>query len=561
MAKLGTISYVNPTSGDGFSVAKRGSMTMIGGISPSSATIVTVPQPQTLPDTGTLTFAWQDGGGDDVVITFLDCAVNQASLRKDGGAFLWTIQILDRRWKWRFGDINGEYNVRLKDGSIDIATEKTPQELARLLFDAMGEDEVGEAFEPDATLLPNDSRPYVRWDRTNPARELATLCESLGCIVVLKLDNVVKIYPLETGTILPTTNVASSGSNLLYKIAPSTIKLVGAPIEFQSRLQLEAVGLDTDDEIKPLADLSYDPLANVGGDPFTFSNLFANEDHQKLAVKTCFRWYRVSSQLGTGGNQLPGGSELLAGIDQIRLKNGLMQETTNYGAKKQRKKPVALGDFNSLDIFNKDTQGVYTGPFTVDTKNNIVKFRKPVFRNETGVVLAGDMVVEIAYNAIGNDGALIRYDRSQAVPNIAHSTPPRIIKHYDDVERTIRVTYDTTIPGAENGLVDTEAEADIEADYYLNAETATYNIEDANFATYGGLVAINNDGLVKSVSWSIGDGPTVTAASGDSRLNPYVPNFDAKRNIEKQRDREEFERDFGEGLAAVLDRLAETEIQ
>ena len=133
MSKLGTISYVGSSS-SGFTVAKRGSMTLLPGISPSSATIVTVPQSAILPDIGTLQFDWSDGGGDDVTITFLDCAVNQAALRRDGNAYVWTIQILDRRWRWRFGEINGEYNKRLKDGSIDTATEKTPQELAALLL-------------------------------------------------------------------------------------------------------------------------------------------------------------------------------------------------------------------------------------------------------------------------------------------------------------------------------------------------------------------------------------------------------------------------------------------
>ncbi|MCX8092493.1 MAG: hypothetical protein N3I86_16450, partial [Verrucomicrobiae bacterium] len=58
-----------------------------------------------------------------------------------GRARVYRVRIQDRRWKWRFGQISGEYNVRRDDNQQNflLGTARNPQQLARLCLDAMGE--------------------------------------------------------------------------------------------------------------------------------------------------------------------------------------------------------------------------------------------------------------------------------------------------------------------------------------------------------------------------------------------------------------------------------------
>ena len=536
MSQIANMTYLN--SNNGVEHIVRGTFTLQAGISPSSATLVTMPQASLLPSVGVLTISYtQVGGGvtaEDQTITFPECAVNQATLQKEG-PYLWNIQILDRRWKWRFGDISGEYNKKNKDGSIIASTEKTPRELAALLSTAMGE-----TVAVDATLLPNDTRPHVKWDVANPARELDKICIDLGCIIHLQLDNTAKIFQLETGTALPTIDVTEQALAMLYKLTPDSVKLVGDPTEFQSRLVLEAVGLDTDDTVKLLADLSYNVIDN-DNDLITFADVGNNftEDARKLAVRSCYKWYRIKEQVG-GGLELPGGIETLNKVEQIHLLSGMSQENTIFTTLKERKKPLVYGTFYSHDprhiaAGKQDVSRQYEGSFSIDTKRGLVQFSNQVFRADGDFHRPADLVLECAYTATGNDGALIRYNKTRTIPNITHTTEPKILKN-KNVKQTIRVTYDNSIPGVETGEIDNVTSQDDEANFYLDADQALYVITDADSAQYFGIKAINLDGLVKTVSWVVGGGAVArTAASTDSRANPFVPNYDEKRIRERQR--------------------------
>ena len=107
------------------------------------------------------------------------------------------VTIFDRRWKWRFGQISGVYNLRQPDGELDPDLETEPQDIATDCLKAMGETgfDVGE--------LPNRTRPEYRWVAQNPAAMLDQLCQSLGCSVVLGFDNRVTIRRLGEGGELP----------------------------------------------------------------------------------------------------------------------------------------------------------------------------------------------------------------------------------------------------------------------------------------------------------------------------------------------------------------------
>ena len=79
------------------------------GISPSICTMICAPVPGKLTEQGTLDFRYGNER-----ITFPDCKIDRVTGDKNEDGFeRWMIQILDRRWKWKFaGVVSGRWNIR-----------------------------------------------------------------------------------------------------------------------------------------------------------------------------------------------------------------------------------------------------------------------------------------------------------------------------------------------------------------------------------------------------------------------------------------------------------------
>src|SRR5690349_6578338 len=94
----------------------EGSLTR--GIYPSVFTLYCLPT-DNLDSIGTLSFS--DGSN---TISLSNCAIGGAFIRKpyDGKWPSQAIHVLDRRWKWRFSNVSGDWNRRLSDGTVDTAT-------------------------------------------------------------------------------------------------------------------------------------------------------------------------------------------------------------------------------------------------------------------------------------------------------------------------------------------------------------------------------------------------------------------------------------------------------
>ncbi len=150
------------------------SATISHGISPSVFTLVIAPQDDFEGAAGDLVLF--DG---QATIRLVDCKVDRHTFEYNAAGQIWRLQLLDRRWKWRWGAISGFYNARNDDNTIKQlpGNEQTPQQLARLCLAAMGETNF------DVSQLPNDARPTVEWDFDLPAETLASLCDQLACRV------------------------------------------------------------------------------------------------------------------------------------------------------------------------------------------------------------------------------------------------------------------------------------------------------------------------------------------------------------------------------------------
>lgn len=285
------------------------------GISPSLARLTIVPQPDLATEIGTLRFAFGD-----VAIEFLDCKVDRASFERDGGGEIWRVSVFDRRWKWRFGKISGTYNVWRDDFSLQRGennttdTERTPQQLATLCLEAMGESDF------DVADMPNEPRPSVEWDYAVPAQALARLCDELGCRVVLRLDNRVAIRRVGVGAELSTVMALENAVTIDPPERPGAIAVLGGASRYQVDFQLEAVGLaegdaENADTLVPIDQLGYRPTGGWSRADLPYFHQ-VDATFRALAEKSVFQYYRIRTPLTVPGYEGPQGNQVTR-LEQI----------------------------------------------------------------------------------------------------------------------------------------------------------------------------------------------------------------------------------------------------
>lgn len=286
---------------NGLKAVLSGSFTVGPGVTPSRCTIYIAPQPEPIPIVGTLQI-YDDTGG----VTFPDCHAQSLSVEIKG-LTVWAVTLMDTRWRWVYGEISGEYNVRDARGRIIPSQVRTPQQLANLLFAAMG------VARADVSRMPNTLFPEKIWDTANPARELTTLLEETGCLVTLGSANVVQVWPIGKGGLLPDDNTLLDLQQL-FEIpdVPDSLVFRGGRDQYQIPLRLVPVAEDTDGTLVDINKVSYAPKVppefkghawGLSDMPFANAVCEAEEDMRKLqkkavqrnlAAKWIFRGYRVS---------------------------------------------------------------------------------------------------------------------------------------------------------------------------------------------------------------------------------------------------------------------------
>ncbi len=261
------------------------SLTFSHGITPSVFTLVIAPQEDFEGIAGNLVVF--DGVA---TRTFYDCKVDRHTFEYNEQGQIWRLQLLDRRWKWRWGAISGYYNARNDDNTVKQVppgNQQSPQQLATLCLKAMGES----GF--DVGQLPNTALPTVEWDGDLPAEALAQICDDLGCRVVLTLANKVKLCPVGVGAQLPEDDLVIDDSLTIDPLEqPDKMAVLCGRDRFQVDLQLEAVGLNNDNTIQPVDSLLYKPANGWGAENPDFF-LGVAEKFRQRAKDTVWKWYRI----------------------------------------------------------------------------------------------------------------------------------------------------------------------------------------------------------------------------------------------------------------------------
>lgn len=238
-------------------VIRHADMVFTHGVEPSVCHMLAVPGP--IPSVpGDLLFS-EDTGNE---VRLRDCAINRATLEPVDTArgIRLVLQVMDRRWRWRYRRISGEYNQRHRDG--ESINSRTYQELITLLLDALGEFNY-EITIPDETL----EGPHVDWRHVRADLELATLLDRIGCIVTLGLDDLVRVVVNGRGPLYPETGRERMPTlDSIPSTLPAKVTVQFAETKLQAPLLLEPVGIQVGDDgtfgdILPLEELDYEPAA------------------------------------------------------------------------------------------------------------------------------------------------------------------------------------------------------------------------------------------------------------------------------------------------------------
>lgn len=471
-------------------------------------------------------------------VEFRGCKVDSVdTVRTNEGFEVWTLNILDRRWKWAFGEISGYYNVR-RAGAVVPQTRKSARELCELCLDAMGEQRY------DVAAIPNDQYPEVEWNYVNPSEALARLCDEVGCRIVLGLDDRVRLRKAGVGRQLPRGGTALEDALTLNPPErPDELVFVGDRILWQADFKLEAVAEDTDGTIKLLSDVSYAPREHDihrDGNKWALADLEAfeavEEKHRERAKQNAYRKYRLVLPITV---PLPARNLRVEDINRLLPIESDLIETEIVSGEERRQPAVVWGVYamhdagvlNSNEVRDPDRpdrfegdlerhpDSIYHRGFKVDTRLGIVEFSEPVFRWKSKrrtvddesidepYMMPAEIHLRVAFGVrLEDTAAWIHYELRRHSPERRFGTRPEYVK-VPDAPLTYR--WD-----ARRGRwIDNLAEYRRTANTYLDEYERRYEIDTPQGMTWPGIVAVEPDGAIQQVTWSITERGTTTRAT------------------------------------------------
>lgn len=521
------------------------SYTLGHGITPGVAEIECQPQNRPFPAVGDLVIS--DGENS---VAFLGMRADQRSARRGSDGMTWRFTLLDRRWKWQFGAIFGEYNRRddsdetiVQEDRPILGIEKTPRELAELLLDAMSEQRY------DVSQLPNDQRPHVEWIGANPAQELASLADLSGCRVVLTLDGSVRLIPLGQGSSVPSSpRITEASLSSDPPERPDAIDVIGGPFRIQTRVDLEAVGLDTDGKIKPIDNLSYKPTNGWERENAQFGSI-TDAETLALAKKTVYRWYRLKVSTPISVPILPSDYQQITGIEQlVNVDDSLVEFAKDSVTAERTKKKARVYGVYYLNRADKDANsstsadyeylgdkdrlpGETVGGFTVDGHRNLVIFDQQVVKKDTSTnrYTAAELKLECSFGIRDQrTGQQVVWDYFYQVPGARSGTGPEVVET-DTINLEVYESF--SADGTSTGWKALREVSDLvnESRYLAEGAVQKYQSIDTADATHIGIVPISPDGALVQVTWSIEDGKPWTKISRGSETVFRQPKYGTRR--------------------------------
>lgn len=439
--------------------------------------------------------------------------------------------VLDRRWRWlHAGRVYGSYNVETRYGTLE--RPKTPQELATLLFQQLGE--APGTF--DVGALPVEPRPQKIWIAADARDELEQLCAEFGCVPLFDpIRDRAYIARISEGDEPPTgatAKIIDINISTVTPPQPSGFRIVGGESLFQTVLTLaEPVGLEVTGSIKNIVDLSYKPPGGWESiDPWDFPSLntkYTDQNtgeelfHRELAQSSVWRMYRLGGQKAGGwaprallGSPVAPQSRK----DLGPFTGGLLDRDVVTG---ERLPAYVRGVFadERLGYDNCKANTRFPGSVSIDSERGIVTFDKPLFKYGTdGKPYRADVVLIAAY-ACSRDGVPIRWEYSAA--NTAQGLKGgEAVEIRDEIVREI-IEFDASRPPGSDNLT----AVDRQLKYYADALANRFKFSKAVNATFGGLLDYKLDGQLRSITWSFSkaDTPKTQCSWNSERSTAIIP--------------------------------------
>jgi|GEM_PF-6491470 len=513
--------------------------TLSHGITPSRTVLRILPQRKAVQTEGPLVLKF-----DKTKIILTNCLADENSIQRNQSGETVSLTILDRRWQWRHKTISGHYNFRDANGDIykDTADgvqkdpkltlsdcERTPHELIELCLGALGE------RDPSIQGAPGDLRPEVHWEDDNAAQALQSLCDICGLRVVLALNDRIMIQPIGVGNGLPLGLVESYDSSIDPADLPEGFRIVGAPNWYQVDLELEAVGLERNGDIKPIDELSYKPADGwTEVEPVNLEEVVGDED-RALARASIYRLYRVKM-----GQVIytPEGQLALSYTRQIEIMP-VQVYTRKVLGRVEHLPAIVWGDFydqdsgfNTSDVLG-SVQGFDLKRSVVDQSPQIigeqllVSFGSPVWKQDDDnqaipAKLKLRTAVQIREADTGEYGFRHAYHNQRTI-NAHSQSGYRVFQHPE-----MRVYYNT------KGKAINEADMDRLASQYHHSYEKEYVTEKGETAIYSGWVKVSPDGALQSVTWSMDGSGVWTVVQRNSDRGSRTTNAYKLRRLWEQ---------------------------
>lgn len=501
---------------------------------------------------------------DGVTLTLTDCAVTDCSIDASGQGTYLVITFEDRRWRWQFTEIVGRYNVKRDENTL--LYEKTPQELAEMLLDAMGET----AY--DVTALPNLTRPFVDWRNSRCDLALNELLSALDCDIVPDLTaGELVVVKLGSGDTLPNGPwMENPSANVTYAPSPEQIRVITADARYQCLFELEAVGLEPDGSIVPVAELSYtpDPDGWEPEDPDDFSGVTGtytedgiSREYRDLALQSVDRWFRIVRVAHDGYGYVydPGGPDettfdagtaelnppgfedaLFSGAPDIETVEQLLPllphlndtyEDAEYGERPQR--PRVYGEWYD-DTFESETENVAPGTFwregfDLDLDKGIVKLPRAVrYWASTEWEPARLYLYAVCQADWVGLNRKVYYGAHQIRGGVGSPTTTLVEERLDIIPKyNARYVPVSDLPEVDS--LDVDEDVYDQVDYYLT-QMASRLVENVGAtAEYHDLNLLRPDGAIEQVQWEFGPFGTTTRASRFTRLNGFMKSYKESR--------------------------------
>jgi hypothetical protein len=450
-------------------------------------------------------------------LTIPGCRLDRAGIEYSLTGHVVRVRILGPTWKWKLAGIDGVYNVPRADGSIEPGTERTPQELATLLFQAMRVPQF------DVSGLPNIPRPFVQWRGALAFSELTKLCHSLGCDFGLDVQGTIaRIWPIGFGAALPNGEEQTIDYGVDFSEPPDRIKAYTGPVEFQSKLKTECVLPDSNGIWKPADDVDYAPQGGwVGVDPNDPLPDSTDKKARALAKKWLFRAYRAKSQ-ANGSHNVPVYGAVRGMEDILPLYDWLVEHYDNTGLFKQvayAEGTFAIGG-DPDPLKNSNEHERIEIPHRLDSERGIVIFDEPVAKlNDDDQFVAADVFFVCSYNV--RDPETYSEVYHGYIRQIANNGTGDLPLHRPELSRRIVAQYNRT---AVTGTTDNVDALNAQLDAHITALAFEFQQVSSVAKRYRGLIPIVIDGAIRQVSYfGACDGPgkgCYTMASRNTECEP-----------------------------------------